>query len=508
MSKEGGISASTSRIARNTVLLYFRMLLLMLIGLFTSRVVLKTLGVDDYGTYNVVGGLVTMFTIVTTSISQAISRYITVELGKGNKETLSKVFSTSVLIQIALCIVVVLLVETVGLWFLNGRMNIPDGRLGAAHWVLQCSAGILMASLMSVPFNATIIAHEKMDAFAFISILEAVLKLSVALALFFSPVDKLKLYAVLMLVVSIIVRGTYASYCHRHFEETRTKLSFDKSLVKEMSKFAGWNFFGSSAFLLNTQGMNILNNLFFGVGVNAARGVATQVENIVKQFASNFMTAVNPQITKSYATGNTSYTFELVCKASKFTFIILLLFAVPFTFEAEKILSIWLVNVPDYSADFVRLTIFGVMADMTGNSLLTMTLATGNIKRYYILTSIIAFLGLPLAWLMLHLGYSPISSYVVFIVIYLCVLCVKLYVASTRIDFPVGMFLKDVLVKIAIVTVPAFILAWIPYHFMAQTFLRLCVVTAVSTATIGAMSYLFALTEGEKEFVRKTILRK
>lgn len=496
-------------IAKNTVLLYFRMLLILLIGLFTSRVILHTLGVDDYGTYGVVAGVVTMFTIITNSISTAIVRFITFGLGKGDKSRLKNIFSTSLLIQVALCVVVVILTETVGLWYLHNKAVIPDGRMEAAQWVLQCSMGVLILSLFSVPYNATIIAHEKMGAFAYISILEAALKLSVAALVYFSPADKLVTYAVLLLVVAFITRSVYALYCHRHFEETRSGFVFDKTLVKDMFGFAGWSFFGSSAFVLNTQGMNLLTNAFFGVSANAARLLATQIEGIVKPFASNFMTAMNPQITKSYAVGDYKYTFDLVCKGAKFTYLILLLFAVPVFFEADKLLYLWQGSmVPQYSADFLRLTIIGVMADMTGNSLLTMAQATGKIRTFYICISIVAYLGLPLAWILFKMGYSPVAAYYVFIAVYVVVLFVKLAVVKRLVDFPVGTFLKDVLLKVALVTVPAVILTWIPAALMDDTFLRLCIVAVVSTVSIAGFTYLFALDKDEKEYLLRKVLKR
>lgn len=279
---KSAISENSRRIARNTLLLYFRMLLMMIIGLYTSRVVLDALGETDYGVYNAVGSMVMVFTFITTSVSSAISRFLAVELGKGDGSRLRKVFSAGLAVQLIFAAALVILAETAGLWFLNERMNIPPDRMQAARLVFHCSLGVLVVNLLSVPYNATIIAHEKMSAFAFISILEAVLKLSVALVLYLTLHDKLSLYAFLTLAVALLVRLTYGLYCRRHFPESRGRLELDRSLIREMASFSGWSFFGSSAYVFNTQGVSSVGNIVFGVAFNAARGVALWVENIVK----------------------------------------------------------------------------------------------------------------------------------------------------------------------------------------------------------------------------------
>ncbi|MCQ2144066.1 MAG: lipopolysaccharide biosynthesis protein, partial [Bacteroidales bacterium] len=333
------------------------MLLLMLIGLFTSRIILKNLGADDYGIYNAVGGLVLIFTSVTASISTVISRFVTVGLAEGDSAKLKRIFSTSVVVQLILFGLLLLLIETVGVWFLNTRMDIPEGRMAAANIVLQCSAGTLLFQMLSVPFNAVIIAHERMNAFALLSILEGVLKISVAILIMLSPTDKLVLYAILMLVVSAIVRTSYATYCHRQFSETHSGLTFDRSLVKEMARFSGWNFLGASAQVFSPQGITLLTNIFFGVAMNAARAVALQVDNIVKQFAINVIIAINPQITKSYVSGSRDYSYSLMCKACKYSVLIILLFLIPLFFEADVLLDLWLDEVPEHAALFTRLTV-------------------------------------------------------------------------------------------------------------------------------------------------------
>jgi len=440
----GQLSENSRRLARNTLLLYFRMLLLMLIGLFTSRVVLRSLGIDDYGVYTVVGGVVSVFTFLTTSLSAAISRYLAVSLEEGNPARLHRIFSTGVIIQLGLALLLVLLVETAGLWWLDQKLDIPPGRLEAARWVLHCSLGVLVVSLLSVPFTAAIIAHERMSAFALISLGEALLKLGVALLLYVSLWDKLVSYAVLMLGVAVLVRFAYGFYCRRTFPECRGRLVFDRAQTREMTAFAGWSFFGSSAYVFNTQGAGQVVNLFFGVAVNAARGIALQIENIVKQFVSNFLTAVNPQITKAWAAGEREHCYELVRKGVKYSWLVILFFFVPLFGEAEWLLDLWLGpdKVPPFAPVFVRLTLVGLLVDLAGNPLLTLIQATGRVRNYYLITGLTSYLGLPLVWLSFKLGAGPAAAYVVFIAVYLVVLVQRIVIARRLADFPVGSLLR------------------------------------------------------------------
>lgn len=501
------ISENSRRIAKNTLLLYFRMLLMMVIGLYTSRVVLDALGETDYGVYNAVGSMVMVFTFITTSVSSAISRFLAVELGRGDGSKLRKVFSAGLAVQLIFAAALVILAETLGLWFLNERMNIPLERMHAARVVFHCSLGVLVVNLLSVPFNATIIAHEKMSAFAFISILEAVLKLSVALLLYFTILDKLELYAFLSLAVALIVRLVYGLYCRRHFPESRGRLELDRSLIKEMASFSGWSFFGSSAYVFNTQGVSSLGNIVFGVAFNAARGVALWVENIVKQFVTNFLTAINPQITKSWASGDRHYCFELVSKGAKFSYLVILAFFIPFLFEAEGILDLWLVDVPADSALFVKLTLVALMVDLFGNSVLTLMLATGDVKKYYLLTGLTSYLCLPLVWLAFKAGASAEWAYYVFIAVYLVVLVMKFAMARARTGFPLGAFIRSVLLPCLAVTALSLVLPYILYVLLPEGLLRIFAVCASAWLSMALSVFLLALTPGERAFVTRKLGR-
>lgn len=494
--------------ARNTLLLYFRMFLLMLIGLFTSRVVVRTLGIDDYGVYHVVGGVVTVFTFLTTSLSAAISRYLAAHLSDGDAVRLRSIFSTGIVILLGLALLLALLVETAGLWWLNHRLDIPDGRLDAARWVLHCSLGVLVVSLLSVPYNATIIAHERMAAFAVISLGEAALKLGVALLLYVSPFDKLVSYAVLMLGVAVLVRAAYGIYCRRHFAEARGPLRWDGALVREMTAFAGWSFFGSSAYVFNTQGVGQVVNLFFGVAVNAARGVALQVENIARQFVSNFLTAINPQITKSWAAGEREYCFELVRKGAKYAWLVILLFLVPVLGEAELLLDLWLGpdKVPPHAAAFLRLSLVGLLVDLAGNSLLTLVQATGRVRGYYLITGLTSYLCLPLVWLAFRLGAGPAWAYVIFIAVYGVVFVQRVAIARRLTGFPLKPFLRLILLLV-MTTCFALVFPLVLRGTGLAPLWRLLLGTLLGWASAAWYAWLFLLTAGERGFVLRKVGR-
>ena len=497
---------NNKRIAKNTLLLYVRMLFTMAVSLFTSRVILNTLGVEDYGINNVVGGIVTMFSVLSGSLSASISRFITFELGKGNLQRLKTVFSTGVNIQLGMSLLVVILAEAVGIWFLNTKMNIPVERLNAANWVFQCAILTFVLNLLSVPYNAAIIAHEKMSAFAYISVVEVTLKLIIVYMLTISPFDRLKTYAVLLLLVGAIVRFVYGYYCKRHFEEFTYHFILDKPVLKEMTGFAGWNFLGNGAYMLNTQGVNILMNLYFGVAVNAARGVATQVDAALKQFVNNFTTAVNPQITKSYAQGDLDYMHKLVCRSAKFSAFLMMFFAVPIILETNTILTIWLKTVPDYAVIFLQWIIISSFMDtVLANSLVTSMFATGKIKRYQIIVTIVGCLVFPLSWIAFKLGFEPQVGYILYFIIYTILLFVRLYLLKDMVKLPVMMYIREVLYKLAPVIVVGFAIPGILILTMDAGWLRLILVCLLSVLVTAASEYFIGLSNKEKDFVAEKI---
>lgn len=492
---------NTRRIAKNSLMLYVRMFFLMLIGLYTSRVVLNHLGISNYGIYNAVAGLVTAFTIVSGSVTQTIVRYISFSLGEGDDEKLRRVFSTSVIVQCILASLIFLMIETVGQWFLYHEMSIPDGRMDAAVWVLHCSAGMLVFNLLAIPYNASITAHEDMSAFAWISIVEGILKLLVAFALSISSSDSLKIYAVLMLAVAIIVRLSYTAYSKMHYPETRGRLVFDRHLIKDMTSFAGWNFLGSGTFIVNTQGINLLSNVFFGVAVNAARGVALQVESIVKQLVSGFLTALNPQIIKSYANSEKEYCFSLVFTGIKFSFLAIWLVALPLFFEADTLLALWLGDVPENAPLFLKLSMFCLLADMVCNPIVTLVLATKEIKEYYIVTGLVSMLAFVLSWLGFRYGLQAWSAYVIFALIYGIVDIIKVRIAGKICGFPVKKILILVL-KIVLVASLTASLVWIVWTLLPAGWIRFIVVLAVDCMATFAAAWIVLLNNNEKSFIK------
>ena len=497
---------NNKRIAKNTLLLYVRMLFSMVVSLFTSRVILNTLGVEDFGIYNVVGGIVAMFTIISGSLTSAISRFLTFELGKGDKEKLKTIFSTSVNIQLGLSAIIILIGEVVGIWFLNNQMNIPAERMMAANYILQCSLGIFVLNLLSVPYNASIIAHEKMGAYAYISILDIVLKLTVAYAIMLTPFDRLISYGVLLLAESIFIRLIYGLYSKRNFEECTYHLIYDKAVLRKMVSFAGWNFLGVTAGTLNTQGVNILMNVYFGVAVNAARGIAVQASAAISQFVQSFTTAVNPQITKSYAAGDMTYMHTLVCQSSKFSAYLFLLMAIPLSVETPEIFEIWLKNPPDYAVLFFRLSLLGTLMDtVLANSLMTAIFATGDIKKYQVYVTICGGTVFPLTWLAYLMGASPDSTYIIYFIIYCVVLYVRLHVIQQKVHLLIKEYVRRVLVNFIPVAVLSYLVPISIAYLMPASFGRILITTIVSVVITCAIIYSIGLTIGERNMVMSKV---
>ena len=451
-------SANSKRIAKNTLLLYVRMLFLMLISLYTSRVILNALGVEDYGIYNVVGGVVTMFSVLSGSMSSAISRFITFELGTGNAERLKKIFSSSVTIQALLALIIIVLAETIGLWFLNQKMVIPDTRVVAANWCFQFSIVTFAVNLVSIPYNASIIAHEKMSAFAYISIIEGLGKLLIAWGIAIAPFDKLLFFAVMVAIFAWSIRLVYATYCKRNFPECTYCFAFDYDLLKQMFGFAGWNFIGASSAILRDHGGNIILNIFYGPAVNAARAISVKVSTVVTSFVQNFMMALNPQITKSYAIGNKSYMFKLIFQGARLSYYILLLLCVPILLNTHFILVLWLKLVPDHTVLFVQLFLLFAMSESISNPLVIAMQATGKIKNYQIVVGSLQMMNLPIAYLCLYLGAIPESIVLVAIVISQCCLAARLFMLRKMIGLQVRLYLRKVYLNILFVTLIALIL--------------------------------------------------
>lgn len=494
-------SANNKRIAKNTLLLYFRMLFLMVVSLYTSRVVLNALGVNDFGIYNVVGGVVAMFSMLSSSLSSAITRFITYELGTGNQDNLRKIFSSSVTIQIGLATLIVLLAEAVGIWFLNVKMNIPDARIVAANWVFQFSILTFAINLISVPYNASIIAHERMSAFAYISILEALGKLAIAYLITISPMDRLIFYALLMCVVALLIRFVYGYYCKKHFEECTYHLLWDKDLLKRMFGFAGWNFIGATSAVLRDQGGNIIINLFCGPAVNAARGIAFQVNNAISGFVTNFMTALNPQIIKSYATDNRDYMMDLIYQGARLSFYMLLILSLPVLVNTHYILGLWLKIVPDHAVLFVQLVLLFAMSESISNPLVTAQHATGKIRDYQLIVGGLQMLNLPVSYVLLRMGMFPEVVIVVAIVISQCCLGARLLLLRGMIGLSIKTYAMKVYLNVLIVTMISAILPFFISKQLEESFLNSILLSFLAFICTGITIYYIGCNKTERQFV-------
>lgn len=498
-------AVNNKRIAKNTLLLYVRMLFLMLITLYTSRVVLQALGFCDYGIYTAVGGFVAMFGVISNSLTAAISRFITFEIGHGNQSRLRDIFSTSLAIQCAMAVGVVLLMESVGLWFLNMHMSIPTNRLYAANMVMQFSIATFAIQLISVPYNAAIIAHEHMGAYAAISIINGLGTLSVALLVSgTSKIDRLIIYSSLMMLLALLVRGIYGLYCGKKFEECKFKLIYNKQLISEISSFAGWNFFGASSAVLRDQGINVLLNVFCGPVVNAARGIAMQVTGAVYSLSGSFLSALSPQITKQYASGNVGTSLHLCYKGARFSYYLLLLLALPIFVETEQILTIWLGKIPPHAVSFVRLIVVYALVEAVSTPLITLMLATGDIKKYQIVVGGTQLLNFPAAYILLKIGYVPESTMVATIIIALCCMFFRLVLLKRMVGLSVLYFTKDVVWKVFIVSTTSLLFPSLFVSYVNPGILRLI----ESLALCFSWSSVVILFLGCSSVERKMLIQK
>lgn len=486
------------RIAKNTLLLYIRMLITLLITLFTSRVILDSLGEDDYGIYNVVGGIIAMAAVITNPMQSVIERFITFGLGSGDLNKLKKIFSTSVNIQLLFSIVIILLFEIVGVWFLNNKMNIPEDRMVAANWTLQCSLAIFLLGINKLPYSATIMAHERVGVYAYLSIFEVICKLGIAYLIYISTYDKLIVYSLLLVLISILTYAFHLIYCKRNFEEVHYTLNIEKPLFKEMASFAGLSFFGDATYIFNTQGVNILINIFFNVGLNAARGIAVQVDSAVRQFVSNFTLALYPPIMKSYASGDKYNMFKLICMGSKYSFFIMLLLTVPITLETKSLLNIWLVEVPDQTTIFLRLVIVTSFFESYQHTMAIGINSTGNIKMYQIKLNTLQILIFPLTWILFEKGFPAYITYVLAAIYSFLMIIVRLSELKRLMNFPVKDYLTQYFSKMVSVALIAFSIPCVIQCFMEQSVLRFFIICLLSVAITLASIWIIGLNRNER----------
>lgn len=501
-------SENNKRIVKNTLLLYFRMLLIMGVSLYTVRIVLDALGVVDYGLYNVVGGIVVMFSFLSNTMASASQRFFAFEIGRENYTQLKKTFSMTMTIYGIIAVLILILAETVGLWFLNTQLTIPAERMEAANWVYQFTILSFMMTMITVPYNAAIIAHERMNVYAYVGIAETALKLLIVYLLLLFSYDKLKLYAILMFGVTALVTFIYRRYCKKQFQECTYNYYWDKPLFKELIGYSGWNLIGASSAILSNQGINILLNIFFGPIVNAARGIAFQVSGVVTQFITNFFTAVNPQITKYYAAGEKEKMNILVFQSSKFSFFLLLALSMPILLETRFLLILWLKEIPDYVIIFTRLVIITALINSLSNSLITSALATGKIKQYQLIIGGILLLNLPVSYMFLKLGAPPEVTMFIALGTTIISIFARLWMLRRMIDLSLKEYVKNVLYPVIAVTAISYILpSCIVFNFEG-TWWRFLIVGFSDIISSGIVIYLIGLNPNEKKYVKQFIKEK
>lgn len=502
-------SSNNKRIAKNTLMLYFRMFITTIVGLYTSRVVLNTLGITDFGIYNVVGGIISMAAFLNSAMVAASQRFLSFELGKGNLERLSRVFCASINIHATICLIAFLLAETIGLWFVNTKLNIPDDRMAAANWVYQASILTFIINVMSVPYNSAIVAHEKMSAFAYISILDVVLKLLIVYMLLLFSYDKLIIYSILMVGVVLLIRLCYTFYCKRHFPECKYHFVFDIPLFKEMFSFVGWSIIGNLGFTFKDQLSNIILNLFFGPAVNAARGIAMQVTTHVKSFSNNFTLALNPQITKQYAARNLEASRKLVYIGGRYSFYLLSLIAIPAILNIDYILKLWLGNVPEFTSQFVIFSIITSLIYTASEPVTKAIQATGKIMWFQIGISIIMLCELPIAWVLLEKGYPPYAAMWPSVITYSVALYFRFWLIKRYVE---GYRFYDYFMQVILRCLIVFGISTIASYFVSTTtgtslwgLIRsvvLCVIITTLVILFGGM------TKSERSLIKEKVMTK
>lgn len=491
--------ADSKKIAKNTIILYMRQILIMVVTLYTSRVVLQTLGADDYGIYSVVGGFVTMFNVISGAFTVAISRFMAYVIGEGNEKKVEDLFSTALMVQCCMGMFIVLLLATVGVWYVANIMVLPEGRTTAALWVLSFSAVSFFINLISVPYNALIVAHEHMKAYAYIAIFEAIIRLLVSFTIVISPIDKLITYSFLTVLTAIMVRFCYSVYCNRHFTGCKFRLRIHKRLLKEMMSFVGWAFLGNGAIVTRDQGTNMILNLFGGTPVNAARGIAQSVNNAVLGFVNNFMQATQPEITKLKATDQLTEMRGLILKSCRICYFLMLILSVPLIKNIDYVLSIWLGDVPLYTNLFVIFTLMESLIVALNNPLLYGVLATGQIRAYEITLSVMCICSLPINYILLGSGITPAYVYIVMVVVRFFITLALLW-QSKLYGLRWRDFIYHVAIRVVITTIACIAVAYIvDFNFINFRFLRFIIETIIIVVLNGCSIFLIGFPKSEKE---------
>ena len=501
-------SSSNKRIAKNTLMLYIRMFLIMAVMLYTSRVILKALGVEDFGIYNIVGGIVVFFSFINNAMIASTQRFLNYELGRKDIEEASKVFSASVNIYLAISIIFLLLAESVGLWFLNTYLNIPPERMNAANWVYQFTIITSIINMMKMPYNAAVIAHERMSFYAYSSIIEAGLKLSIVFLIVYFA-DRLISYAILLSVVSFLILVVYIYYCRRTFLICRhLSFAYNKKRYSDIISFSGWSLFGALANVGTTQGINIILNIFFGVGVNAAMGIASQVNAAIYQFVSNFQTAFNPQIIKSYAAKEFEHFKTLILHTSKYSYYLLFILILPVFICCEEVLEIWLGEVPEHAVSFCRLLLIFSLIDALQGPLWVSAQATGKIKSYQLMVSSLILLNLPIIFFILKLYKIAEIALIVRIFLNIITAFARVVYLNRLYSFPIALFFKKVIIVCIVITAITSAPSYIIYYALTPNWSRLIITISASLMISASIIYFLGLNRNERNFIKTLIFKK
>ena len=499
-----------NRIAKNTILLYLRMLVSLAVNLYASRIVLNALGVLDFGVYNVVGGVVSMFSLFSAPLSDSVRRFISFEIGTQNKQKLIEVFSDSVLIHFFFALIVILLAESIGNWLVISVLEIPNERMTAALWVLHASAVSIFFSILAIPYRSAVIAHERMDVFAIISVADVFLRLGISIGILYVFIDKLIYYSVLLAFISFLIFVSYLFYCRFQFEEVKSKSHYNIEVAKELLSFFGWTMTGAVSGTCNGQGVNMILNVFFGPTINAARGIAVQVQSAILSFSSNIQQAINPQITIAFASGNLDGMYKLVVAGSKYTYLFMFLISMPIFYSTPYILQIWLGDYPQYTVQFLRMILIINLFEVLSGPLIVANHATGRIKRYQIVVESVSILTLPLSFIYLKYitSNNPVYIYYLILLVSIITHCVRVYIVLPNIMMKLSYYIKNVIWPLLCFSI-LFAFASYCLSFLLKTEnVTMLLFSSVILVIIGVLFSLYiALSNTERLLIKDRIIK-
>ena len=502
------VSQDNKRVAKNTVYMYIRMAFSMLVGLYTSRVLLQALGVEDYGLYNVIGGIISIFTVLNSALINTTSRFITVSLAKGIIQDTRKIFNMALMLHFVVGLLVVAFGETIGLWYLHNKLVVPEGREVAAEWLYQFTIVSAFLSTVNVPYNASIIAHEKINVYAIIQIADVVLKLIIVLLLAVAPFDKLIFYAMLILGITMMNVGVNIIYCHRKFEEVRLQFFWNWRVFKEMLQFVGWALVGNFSNMFYTQGINLMLNAFCGPAVNAARGIAVQVQGVVSQFASNVQTAINPQILKSHAVNETERLYSLIIASSRLCFYLLFLISLPIFIETEFLLQIWLGNVPDHTVNFVRIILMCVLLDAFINPMFTANLASGKLALYHGPLALLMYAFMFVTYFSIKTTRVPESVFICYFAACLIGYILRIFILYKQVGLSPKQYLKRVLLPVLLVVLVSLIAPITVHYIIGNGWVDFLLTTSVAVISVIVTVYALGITPGERNLALSFVNNK